>query len=151
MKKKVFVLLVITVMFMTVLISACTGSTGESSTDSADYEYGIVSNTAVENGETDSVTENNTVHEYVETYYIYAEQGAVITWFDPQTGEYSYKEKCETCGWTSGGEHMGGRLGPQASFTSSFSCKNSNCSMWGSSQPVKIGCEVSGEWRDVEY
>ena len=32
--------------------------------------------------------------EYVETYFIYAESGAVVTWFDSQTGEFTYKWKC---------------------------------------------------------
>ena len=44
--------------------------------------------------------------EYVITYSVYAEEGAVVTWFDPQTGEFKYNDKCETCGQICGGEHL---------------------------------------------
>ena len=88
--------------------------------------------------------------EYVETYFIYAESGAVVTWFDSQTGEYNYKWKCESCGTTQGGETMGNRLTSSASsLNSGFVCTNSNCAMWGKSQRAIIKCNVTGEWIEV--
>ena len=87
--------------------------------------------------------------EYVETYFVYAEQGAVVTWFDSKTGEFSYKAKCETCGKTESGTHSGLRGGHNTTYSSSYSCQNAQCSEWGKLQPVKIGCEVTGEWIEV--
>jgi len=85
--------------------------------------------------------------EYVETYFIYAESGAVVTWFDSQTGEFRYKWKCETCGTTQGGETSGHRLTASGSFLDSgFTCTNPNCEMWGKSQRAVIKCSVTGEW-----
>lgn len=47
-------------------------------------------------------------------------------------------------------EHTNHRLTVQgASYNSSYVCENSDCIMWGKSQPVKISCNVSGEWVDV--
>ncbi len=88
--------------------------------------------------------------EYVETYFIYAESGAVVTWFDSQTGEFRYKWKCETCGTTQGGETTGHRLiSSGSSLNSGFSCTNPNCAMWGKSQRSIIKCSVTGEWVEV--
>lgn len=87
--------------------------------------------------------------EYVETYSIYAEEGAVVTWFDSKTGEFSYKAKCETCGKTESGSHNGLKGGHNTTYSSSYTCQNSQCRMWGKSQPVKIGCKVNGEWVEV--
>ena len=87
--------------------------------------------------------------EYVETYFIYAEQGAVVTWFDSKTGEFSYKGKCETCGETESGTHNGLRVGINTTYNGSYCCQNAKCSNWGKSQPVKIGCKVTGEWIEV--
>ena len=88
--------------------------------------------------------------EYVETYFIYAESGAVVTWFDSQTGEFRYKWKCESCGTTQGGETSGHRLiSSGSSLDSGFTCTNPNCAMWGKSQRAIIKCSVDGEWVDV--
>lgn len=88
--------------------------------------------------------------EYVETYFIYAESGAVVTWFDSLTGEFTYKWKCESCGTTQGGETSGHRLTASgSSLDSGFTCTNSNCEMWGKSQRAVIKCNVTGEWADV--
>ena len=88
--------------------------------------------------------------EYVETYFIYAESGAVVTWFDGQTGEFTYKWKCESCGTTQGGETSGHRLTANgSSLDSGFTCTNPNCEMWGKSQRAVIKCNVTGEWADV--
>ena len=79
--------------------------------------------------------------EYVETYFIYAESGAVVTWFDSQTGEFTYKWKCESCGTTQGGETSGNRLTANgSSLDSGFTCTNPNCEMWGKSQRAVIPC-----------
>ena len=88
--------------------------------------------------------------EYVETYFIYAESGAVVTWFDSQTGEFTYKWKCESCGTTQGGETSGHRLTASgSSLDSGFTCTNPNCEMWGKSQRAIIKCNVTGEWVEV--
>ena len=88
--------------------------------------------------------------EYVETYFIYAESGAVVTWFDSQTGEFTYKWKCESCGTTQGGETSGQRLmSSGSSLDSGFTCTNPNCAMWGKSQRSIIKCSVDGKWVDV--
>ena len=49
--------------------------------------------------------EEKTHSEYVKTYSVYAEQGAVVTWYDSQTGQFRYKDKCETCGQVASSEH----------------------------------------------
>ena len=78
-------------------------------------------------------------------------EGAVVTWFDPQTGEFRYKDKCEACGQIASGEHSGGlRLGEGSTHNSGFTCNNPNCSMWGKPQRAIIGCSVDGVWTDVE-
>lgn len=108
-----------------------------------------------ENGDSavtsEAQTENNTHSEYVKTYSVYAEQGAVVTWFDPKTGQFRYKDKCETCGQVAGGEHSGGLfVGEGSSYNAGFTCTNSKCSMWGKSQRAIISCSTSGEWVEVE-
>lgn len=97
-------------------------------------------------GDSDSNYSNSS--EYVKTIYIYAEQGAVVTWYDSETGAFKFKPKCEECGQVSNSErHIGqGLTNSMSSYTSSFSCTNSKCSMWGKSQKIVIGCEASGEW-----
>lgn len=88
--------------------------------------------------------------EYVETYYIYAEKGAVITKMDSKTGEFSWKGKCESCGTVSNTENGGSRLTTNGSSkNTSFVCQNQKCDLWGKGQPVVIGCDVTGEWIEV--
>ncbi len=97
-------------------------------------------------------TPSKTTHtEYIKTYYVYALEGAVVTWFDPQTGEFRYKDKCEACGQIVSGEHSGGlRIAEGGSYNAGFSCSNSNCSMWGQPQRAIIGCSADGVWTDEE-
>ena len=96
-------------------------------------------------------TEKKTHSEYVKTYSVYAEQGAVVTWSDPKTGQFRYKDKCETCGQVASGEHSGGLfVGEGSSYNAGFTCTNSNCSMWGKSQRAIISCSTSGEWIEVD-
>lgn len=95
--------------------------------------------------------EKKTHSEYVKTYSVYAEQGAVVTWFDPKTGQFRYKDKCETCGQVASGEHSGGLfVGEGSSYNAGFTCTNSNCSMWGKPQRAIISCSTSGEWIEVD-
>ncbi|MCH5192140.1 MAG: hypothetical protein J1F23_08265 [Oscillospiraceae bacterium] len=95
-------------------------------------------------------TEQKMHQEYVETYFIYAEEGAVVTWFDVNTGEFRYKWKCEFCGTTQNGETLGHSLTANGqSLNSGFVCTNSDCSMRGKSQSSIIKCNVNGEWVDV--
>lgn len=92
-------------------------------------------------------TEQKSHQEFVETYSIYAESGAVVTWFDSQTGEFRYKWKCEICGTTQNGETSGHSLTVNGqSLNNGFVCTNSDCSMWGKSQSSIIKCNVDGEW-----
>ncbi len=101
------------------------------------------------NSSENKTQQSNTHSEYVETYFVYAEQGAVVTWFDSKTGEFSYKAQCETCGKTESGTHNGLRGGHGTTYSASYSCQNTQCSEWGKLQPVKIGCEVTGEWIEM--
>ena len=153
MKNKILVLLTAAVLLTAVSLTACgtgTKRTNEYEVNTIDYESYFATDRDVQNKSTDTTAGRSSHAEYVETYFVFAEQGAVVTWFDPQTGEYKYKCKCEECGQVSSSEHTNHRLTVQgASYTSSFTCENSDCIMWGKSQPVKISCNVSGEWVDV--
>ena len=95
--------------------------------------------------------EKKTHSEYVKTYSVYAEQGAVVTWYDSQTGQFRYKDKCETCGQVSSSEHSGGLfVGEGSSYNAGFTCTNSDCSMWGKPQRAVISCSTSDEWIEVD-
>ena len=151
MKKKILFALVLLTAAAAVLLAACgsdkTGGRNTEATTAKSSAYTAQSKTT----EAPETKKGREAHEeYVETYYIYAETGAVVTWYDSQTGEYKYKCKCEECGHISSSEHTNHRLTVQgASYNSSYVCENSDCIMWGKSQPVKISCNVSGEWVDV--
>lgn len=147
--RKIIVLLVTVVLTATILSACSMGNETPTDENTFDYASYFATDENTQPQVTDAQSRASYHQEYVETYYIYAEQGAVVTWFDSQTGEFNYKEKCESCGWTSGGEHTGGSLGPRASYTSSFTCQNHDCIMWGSPQPLRISCNVSSEWVDV--
>lgn len=76
---------------------------------------------------------------------------AVVTWYDSQTGQFRYKDKCETCGQVASGEHSGGLfVGEGLSYNAGFTCTNSDCSMWGKPQRAIISCSTSGEWIEVD-
>ena len=83
------------------VITGCDTKEG-SSTNNNEESTSVVSAEMKENEEsistTKPATENKTHSEYVKTYSVYAEQGAVVTWSDPKTGQFRYKDKCETCG-----------------------------------------------------
>ena len=144
-------------LMLALLVTAFSGcGTKEStSTNNKEESSSVVSSEMEENGDSavtsEAQTENNTHSEYVKTYSVYAEQGAVVTWFDPKTGQFRYKDKCETCGQVAGGEHSGGLfVGEGSSYNAGFTCTNSKCSMWGKSQRAIISCSTSGEWVEVE-
>ena len=102
-----------------------------------------------ESSNTTNKSDQQTHTEYVKTYFVYAEQGAVVTWFDSKTGEFKYKWKCETCGETQNGETSGHRAAEGSKLNAGFVCTNPKCSMWGKSQRAIVGCDVSGEWVEV--
>ena len=144
------------VIALTLIVSFCScAGTGEKETPASNQnsntEAPVTVNQQAKPSETMPETTVRQSHqEYVETYFIYAESGAVVTWFDSQTGEYNYKWKCESCGTTQGGETTGNRLTSNgASSNSGFVCTNSNCAMWGKSQRAIIKCNVTGEWVEV--
>lgn len=92
-------------------------------------------------------TGENTPVESVKTYFVYAEQGAVITWFDSETGQFRYKQKCEYCGRITGSEYSDEFviISGSGSFSNNapgFYCSNSDCVMHGKSQDSVIGCTV---------
>lgn len=153
--EKIFSLLMIA--FMITMLVACasntntgnTGSTSANDTINENQQSSSDNNKFETNGITTDNPENKTHIEYVKTYTVYAEQGAVVTWFDSKTGQFRYKDKCETCGQVAGGEHGSLFVGGGSSYNAGFTCKNSNCSMWGKSQKTIIGCSVSGEWVEV--
>ena len=144
--KKIFALIIALTLF--VFLCACeksnepsSGLTGIGSSDTTDAVF--------DRTEPTQQSEQKKHQEFVETYLIYAEKGAVVTWFDINTGEFSYKGKCELCGTMQNGETSGQRLGNGGSLNAGYVCTNSNCSMWGKSQPAVIKCSVTGEWVEV--
>lgn len=148
--KKLFVLIIAFVL----CISLCACGKSKESTSNP-TETGSSDTTDTVFNETESApqpqsTEQKTHQEFVETYFIYAEEGAVVTWFDTNTGEFRYKWKCEFCGTTQNGETSGNSLKANGqSLNSGFVCTNSDCSMWGKSQSSIIKCNVNGEWVEV--
>ena len=154
MKTKQIISLALMLALLVTAFSGC-GTKEGSSTNNKEESTSVVSAEMKENEESISTTKPSTkkkTHsEYVKTYSVYAEQGAVVTWSDPKTGQFRYKDKCETCGQVASGEHSGGLfVGEGSSYNAGFTCTNSNCSMWGKSQRAIIGCSTSGEWIEVE-
>ena len=151
MKRIITFVIVLTLLFT---FCSCAGN-GEKETptsqENGNTELPATGMQQTQPSETPSETTEKQPHqEYVETYFIYAESGAVVTWFDSQTGEYNYKWKCESCGTTQGGETSGHRLTASgSSLDSGFTCTNPNCAMWGKSQRSIIKCSVTGEWVEV--
>lgn len=154
MKTKQIISIALMLALLVTAFSGC-GTKESTSTNNKEESSSVVSSEMKENGDSavtsEAQTENNTHSEYVKTYSVYAEQGAVVTWFDPKTGQFRYKDKCETCGQVAGGEHSGGLfVGEGSSYNAGFTCTNSKCSMWGKSQRAIISCSTSGEWVEVE-
>lgn len=150
--KRVCLLLIIAMMIS--MLVACTNNddTTNSESNYQNIHNETQDNTSIDKDDKDTTPaepENKALIEYVKTYYVYAEQGAVVTWFDSQTGEFRYKAKCETCGQVAGGEHSNLFLGEGQSRNAGFNCTNPKCSMWGKVQRAIIGCNVSGEWVQV--
>ena len=154
MKTKQIISIALMLALLVTAFSGC-GTKESTSTNNKEESSSVVSSEMKENGDSavtsEAQTENNTHSEYVKTYSVYAEQGAVVTWFDPKTGQFRYKDKCETCGQVAGGEHSGGLfVGEGSSYNAGFTCTNSKCSMWGKPQRAIISCSTSGEWVEVE-
>ena len=151
MKRIITFIIALTLLFA---FCSCAG-TGEKETHTS-RENGNTESPATEAQQTQpseppvETTARQSHQEYVETYFICAESGAVVTWFDSQTGEFTYKWKCESCGTTQNGETSGNRLTASgSSLDSGFTCTNPNCAMWGKSQRAVIKCNVTGGWADV--
>ena len=154
MKTKQIILIALMLALLVTAFSGC-GTKESTSTNNKEESSSVVSSEMKENGDSavtsEAQTENNTHSEYVKTYSVYAEQGAVVTWSDPKTGQFRYKDKCETCGKVASGEHSGGLfVGEGSSYNAGFTCTNSKCSMWGKPQRAIISCSTSGEWVEVE-
>lgn len=154
MKTKQIISLALMLALLVTAFSGC-GTKEGSSTNNKEESTSVVSAEMKENEESISTskpsTEKKTHSEYLKTYSVYAEQGAVVTWYDPKTGQFRYKDKCETCGQVASGEHSGGLFaGEGSSYNAGFTCTNSNCSMWGKSQRAIISCSTSGEWIEVD-
>ena len=80
------------VIALTLLFAFCScAATGEkeapTSRENGNTESAVTEMQQTQPSETPSETTEKQPHlEYVETYFIYAESGAVVTWFDSQTG-----------------------------------------------------------------
>ena len=154
MKTKQIISIALMLILLVTAFSGC-GKKEGASTNNKEESTSVVSSEMKENEESEATskatTEKKTHSEYVKTYSVYAEQGAVVTWSDPKTGQFRYKDKCETCGQVASGEHSGGLfVGEGSSYNAGFTCTNSKCSMWGKSQRAIISCSTSGEWIEVE-
>lgn len=154
MKTKQIISLSLMLALLVMVITGC-GTKEDSSTNNNEEYTSAVSSEMKEKEESISTAkssaEKKTHSEYVKTYSVYAEQGAVVTWSDPKTGQFRYKDKCETCGQVASGEHSGGLfVGEGSSYNAGFTCTNSNCSMWGKTQRAIISCSTSGEWIEVD-
>ena len=154
MKTKQIISIALMLVLLVTIITGC-GTKEDSYTNNNEEYTSAVSSEMKENEEsistTKPATEKKTHSEYVKTYSVYAEQGAVVMWSDPKTGQFRYKDKCEICGQVASGEHSGGLfVGEGSSYNAGFTCTNSNCSMWGKSQRAIISCSTSGEWIEVD-
>ena len=155
MKTKQIISLALMLALLVTAISGCGTKEGSSTNNNEEESTFVVSSEMKANEESkstgESSAEKKTHSEYVKTYSVYAEQGAVVTWFDSKTGQFRYKDKCETCGKVASGEHSGGLfVGEGSSYNAGFTCTNSKCSMWGKSQRAIIGCSASGEWIEAD-
>lgn len=106
MKTKQIILLALMLGLSVTVINGC-GTKEDSSANKKEESAYAVSSEMKEEGisTTKSEAEKKTHSEYVTTYSVYAEQGAVVTWYDSQTGQFRYKDKCETCGQVASSEH----------------------------------------------
>lgn len=121
----------------------------ETSKGTNDSDSDVINTTTVSSS-TDSGTETesseSTEPEHIKNYNIYAEKGAVITMMDSKTGHFKWKGKCESCGNVENTEHTNGYILSNGSkLNTGFVCSNPKCSLWGKSQPVVIGCDVTEE------
>ena len=124
MKTKQIISIALMLALLVSVITGC-GTKEDPSTSNNEESISAVSSEMKENEESKSASkpsiEKKTHSEYVKTYSVYAEQGAVVTWSDPKTGQFRYKDKCETCGQVASGEHSGGLfVGEGSSYNAGF-------------------------------
>ena len=155
MRTKQIISIALMLAMLVTVITGCSTKEGSSTNSTEESAAFFAFPETKENEEVKSTSEltavKNTRSEYVKTYSVYAEQGAVVTWSDPKTGQFRYKDKCETCGQVALGEHSGGLfVGEGSTYNAGFTCTNSDCSMWGKSQRAIISCSTSGEWIVVD-
>lgn len=155
MKTKQIISIALMLVLLVTAFSGCGTKEGSSTNNNEEESLSAVSSEIKANEESkstgESSAEKKTHSEYVKTYSVYAEQGAVVTWSDPKTGQFRYKDKCEICGQVASGEHSGGLFVREgSSYNAGFTCTNSKCSMWGKPQRAIIGSSTSGEWIEVD-
>ena len=143
------------------MLTACGESSSEASNNTSSSKAETTTTTA-QDSDLDSKSETNSSDisvtetqstiltepekEKNKTYYYYAEKGAVITNIDSKTGAFIWKGKCEACGKVENMTHSNGRMsGFGEKLNTGFVCNNPKCALWGQSQPVVIGCEVTEE------
>lgn len=164
---KRFIALTLAVVFALGMLTACDDSSSEatkssSSSNTETTTTTTTSQTTTQSSVSDSKSETNSSDisvtetqstiltepekEKNKTYYYYAEKGAVITNIDSKTGAFIWKGKCESCGKVENMTHSNGRMsGFGEKLNTGFVCNNPKCALWGQSQPVVIGCEVTEE------
>ena len=105
MKTKQIISLALMLALLVTAISGCGTKEGSSTNNNEEESTFVVSSEMKENEESKSTgtstAEKKTHSEYVKTYSVYAEQGAVVTWSDPKTGQFRYKDLlslCRVCG-----------------------------------------------------
>ncbi len=106
MKSKQIISLALMLGLSVTVINGCGTKEDSSANKKEESAYAVSSEMKEESiSTTKPEAEKKTHSEYVTTYSVYAEQGAVVTWYDSQTGQFRYKDKCETCGQVASSEH----------------------------------------------
>ena len=106
MKTKKIISLALMLGLSVTVINGCGTKEDSSANKKEESAYAVSSEMKEESiSTTKPEAEKKTHSEYVTTYSVYAEQGAVVTWYDSQTGQFRYKDKCETCGQVASSEH----------------------------------------------
>ena len=97
MKTKQIISIALMLALLVTAFSGCGTKEGASTNNNEEESLSVVSSEMKANEESkstgESAAEKKTHSEYVKTYSVYTEQGAVVTWFDPKTGQFRYKDK----------------------------------------------------------
>ena len=146
--KKLIALLLLSIMLIGVFCGC--GETSESNSTASDGQSTVdnVESKIDSDTQTESKSQGGTHIEYVYTYFVSAEQGAVVTWFDSKTGDFRFKTKCETCGKVGNIETSKSKIG-NGSYNHGFTCINSQCSMWGKGQRAIVSGTMEVESIEV--